>query len=173
MRLAEAVLETDPHDAHAMFAVAVAYYNGHHREAVRAAERADAAGYGDDATMLVGLNDLDAGDLVRAAASFRRVHEHQPQSAVAVYDLALIADRQGHYHDAREGYLSALVLDPNMVDARYNLALLTLHAGSLGEAGHDADELARVNPGDPRLVGLRQSIAAAATQAAARHGAPP
>jgi len=32
--------------------------------------------------------------------------------------------------DAREGYLRALAMDPKMVDARYNLAVLTQGVGA-------------------------------------------
>ena len=57
----------------------------------------------------------------------------------ATYDCALIADRQGRYHDAREGYLRTLQLDPKSADARYNLVLLTQGHGATLEAKHHLD----------------------------------
>jgi tetratricopeptide (TPR) repeat protein len=159
--LALSALTRDERDRHALFAVASADFNLHSPDAIRSAERADAAGYGDDATLLVGLIDFNAGDLERAARSFQRVREHQPRSAAARYNLALVADRQGRYRDAREGYLAALNLDPTLVDARYNLALLALRNQAFGEASHDVSELAHMKPDDPRLPGLRSVLSSA------------
>jgi Flp pilus assembly protein TadD len=82
-----------------------------------------------------------------------------PDDAHAVYDLALVADRRQQYHDAREGYLRALRLDPQMADARYNLAVLTFSRGAVQEAQHDADEFAARYPNDPRILPLRRMLA--------------
>ncbi len=153
---ADAAVARNPRDAHALFALALLATGT--PDAVRTAERADGAGYGDDATLLVGIADLQNGDTARAAESFRRVLARDPSHVGATYDLALVADREGNYHDAREGYLATLRLDPRYADARYNLALLTYRAGALAEARHHADELAAIVPDDPRLPALRATL---------------
>ena len=158
-RLADAALDRDPRDAHALFASAAALYAAGNSElAVRFAARAEAAGCGDDATLLVGVLDLQSGDLERAAQAFERVRANQPTNPAPVYNLALIADRAHRYQDAREGYLAALRLDPNLADARYNLAVLTARAGVAGEARHNLEELQRIAPTDPRIPSLRQAL---------------
>jgi Flp pilus assembly protein TadD len=72
-----------------------------------------------------------------------------------VLETAETAQRQGRFHDAREGYLNALALDPTLADARYNLAILTHSAGANEEASHDLAELEKIAPGDPRIAQLK------------------
>jgi len=112
-----------------------------------------------DALLSAGIEALDTDDPEGAAALFREVLEHDPENVSATYDLALCADRLGHYHDAREGYLATLRLDRSYADARYNLALLTYRAGAFPEARHHTDELATIAPDDPRIGALRASLA--------------
>jgi Flp pilus assembly protein TadD len=161
LRRAEEEIHRDRMDPWATFAVASALFAlGDPVAAVHAAERAEALGYGNDATILVGIIDLSAGDPSRAAQSFRRALDRDPMDPVATYDLALTADRLGHSGEAREGYLATLRLAPGLVEARYNLAVLLLRAGARDEALHDLDELARIAPADPRLPELRRALGA-------------
>jgi Flp pilus assembly protein TadD len=162
LKRAEEEIHRDRMDPRATFAVASALFAlGDPVTAVHAAERAEALGYGNDATILVGIIDLSAGDPSRAAQSFRRVLDSDPKDPVATYDLALTAERLGHYREAREGYLATLQLDPSFVEARYNLAVLLFRAGARDEAMHALDELTRIAPGDPRLPELRRTLGAA------------
>ncbi len=111
-----------------------------------------------DARLREAVAALEEDDLARADAILSDVLERNPENVAATYDLALIADRRGRYHDAREGYLAALRLDRDHADARYNLALLTYRAGALPEARHHADELEAIAPNDPRLPALRDAL---------------
>jgi hypothetical protein len=71
---------------------------------------------------------------------------------------ALNAQKDGRYHDAREGYLRALSLDPKMADARYQLAVITQAAGAYGEAEHNIEQLEAISPNDPRVAELRARL---------------
>jgi tetratricopeptide (TPR) repeat protein len=95
---------------------------------------------------LVGSRDVQRGNASESEAR-------------ALYDQALVAQRQARYRDAREGYLRALAVDPRMADARYNLAVLTHAAGADDEARHDLEALTAAAPDDPRIPGLRASLA--------------
>ena len=77
----------------------------------------------------------------------------------ATYDRALVADRQSRYHDAREGYLHTLQLDPTNADARYNLVVLTHGHGATLEAKHHFDVFVSSYPADRRIEQLRQVLA--------------
>lgn len=105
-----------------------------------------------------GVGRVDAGDLDAAAADFRQAVALDPSEARAVFDVAVVDQQLGRYHDAREGYLHALALDPKLADARFNLALLAHGIGADAEARHDLDALAAIAPNDPRLPGLRKLL---------------
>ena len=81
-----------------------------------------------------------------------------PDPARAAFERAFAAQQMGRFHEAREGYLRALALDPNLADARYQLALLTHAANTQDESRHDLAELERIAPGDPRISSLRALI---------------
>jgi Flp pilus assembly protein TadD len=100
-----------------------------------------------------------SGDIQGARQAFDDAAKIAPSNARVVYDVALVAQNQGRYREAREGYLKALSIDPKMVDARYNLAVLTHAAGADDEARHHLDALAAIAPGDPRIAGLRAMLA--------------
>jgi tetratricopeptide (TPR) repeat protein len=156
MRDAEQALAGDPGEVHACFARAWALGKG--AEAKAFAQRAVDGGRGVPAILLLGALRLGEGDLVGARAAFEQAAHLAPDDARAAFDVALVAHREGRFHDAREGYLHALSLDANMADARYNLAVLTHSAGADDEARHNLEELERIAPSDPRIDALRQSL---------------
>jgi tetratricopeptide (TPR) repeat protein len=94
----------------------------------------------------------------RASAELAQAHEVARKNARAVLETAQAAQSQGRFHDAREGYLRALALDPNLADARYGLAILTHAAGANDEASHDLAELEKIAPGDPRIAQLKELL---------------
>jgi Flp pilus assembly protein TadD len=91
----------------------------------------------------------------RASRALAQANEVSRRNARTLLETAQAAQRQGRFHDAREGYLNALALDPALADARYNLAVLTHAAGADEEANHDLAELERIAPGDPRIAQLK------------------
>jgi hypothetical protein len=90
---------------------------------------------------------------VRALARRQGASRAASDPARDAFDAALNAQRRGRYHDAREGYLHALSLDPQIADARYQLVLLTHAAGA-----NDEEQLELISPNDPRLPGLRDMV---------------
>jgi tetratricopeptide (TPR) repeat protein len=160
-REAERAIERDSSEPHGVYARAWATTLRHRPTDARAdAERAVALGRGIPAELLLGTILYGAGDLAGADAQFQRVLSRDPGVVQAIYDRALIADRQSHYHDAREGYLRTLQLDPKSADARYNLAILTHAQGATMEAKHHLDVFVASYPTDPRIPELRQALAA-------------
>jgi tetratricopeptide (TPR) repeat protein len=161
VREATRVLEHTPDEPHARFARAWGtVLRGHPVDALDDAKRAVELGRGIPAEILYGLVLFQDGDLGGADAQFAHVISEDPTIIQAVYDHALVADRQQRYHDAREGYLRVLQLDPGSADARYNLVLLTHGHGADLEAKHHADEFAARHPTDSRIPWLRQLVSA-------------
>jgi superkiller protein 3 len=159
-REAERGLLIDPRDAHVVYARAwAASLRGRTAEARPDAERAVALGRGIPAELLLGIVLYGEGDLGGADVQFQHVLAENPMSAQATYDHALVADRQSRYHDAREGYLRALQLDPKNADARYNLTIMTHTHGATMEAKHHLDVFAATFPGDARIAQLTQALA--------------
>jgi tetratricopeptide (TPR) repeat protein len=160
LREAAAALARDPKEAHATFARAWALStSGDSSAAMQAAERAVGAGRGVPALLLLGSLRFGAGDAEGARPLFDEATRLAPDDARAAFDVALVAQKQGRYRDAREGYLRALSIDPKMVDARYNLALLAHGVGADDEARHDLNALVDIAPDDPRIPGLRAMLA--------------
>jgi len=160
-REAERAIERDPDEPHGVYARAWATsLRGRPLDARGDAERAVALGRGIPAELLLGTILYGAGDLAGADAQFVKVLERDPDSAQATYDHALVADRQSRYHDAREGYLRTLKLDPQNADARFNLVLLTHGHGATLEAKHHFDVFQASYPNDARIAQLKQLLAA-------------
>jgi tetratricopeptide (TPR) repeat protein len=156
MQGADAVLATTPDEPHALFARAFGMSNG--PEAIAVAEHAVKAGRGLPALIQRGSMRMRAGDMDKARQAFDTAAKDSPTDARAAFDAAVIAQQQGRYHDAREGYLKALSLDPKMADARYNLVILTHARNADDEARHHLAELKAIAPNDPRIPGLEAQL---------------
>jgi tetratricopeptide (TPR) repeat protein len=158
-REASRVLQRAPDEPHALFARAWAtVQRGHPADALDDAKRAVELGRGIPAELLYGFALFQDDDLPGADVQFGHVLAEDPTVIQAAYDHALVADKQHRYHDAREGYLRVLQLDPTSADARYNLVLLTHAHGADQEARHHVDEFAVRHPGDGRIAWLRQLV---------------
>ena len=145
-------IERDQNEAHAVYARAWATtLRGRPLDARGDAERAVQLGRGEPAELLLGMILYGAGDLAarrravpaRARAGTRRACRRRTTAPI-------IADKQSRYHDAREGYLRALQLDPKLADARYNLVLMTHAHGATLEAKHHLRRFRGELPGRTR-----------------------
>ncbi len=149
------VLAEAPDDPRALFAMALSAsqrqdVDGAIDFAKRAAEQGTARGpLLLSSQLFIGKNDFSA-----ARAALAKLLEQHPDDPDAVYNLALISDREGNYNQAREGYLKALKLRPALANARYNLALLTLRNGFGEEAKNHIRRFVEAFPDDPRRAGL-------------------
>jgi len=130
---------------------------GRYPEARAEVELAIAGGAGRDAELLAAKLAILRDDLDAA----RRLLEPLASNgtdALALYNLGLIAQRTGHYNEARTRYLAALKADPNYAAIRYNLAVLTWDAGVKDEAQHHARLFLELSPNDPNAPELRRKV---------------
>jgi Flp pilus assembly protein TadD len=127
---------------------------GNAAEALSLASRASKAGAGRDAELLELALLITKGDLAAARAAAAGMLQRRPDDADALYDLALVSDREGRFNEAREGYLKALRLKPGLRDARFNLALLTHRHGVVEESKHHLRKFVEAWPDDPRGADL-------------------
>lgn len=160
--LAEAsrIRAVDPKNPYAAYARGLAYQKtGKATEAFSAAREAVKHGRGATAHVLVGLLEYQDKNFEDAQKAFEQALEADPQSTEALFNLAVLNQRQNDYHKTREGYLKALRIDPTHSDALYNLAILTRSVGATGESRHYTDKLSRVvGDDDPRVVRLRETL---------------
>jgi tetratricopeptide (TPR) repeat protein len=146
-------------DAELFYFVALANERaGNFAEAEAEAERAVAAGAGRDALLLLGAVRIARGDLKRAADALDELLKQDPSDVEAAFNRALVYDRLADYNGARQGYLAVLRIRPQHIDARYNLALLTLRAGVKAEARHHAERFIEAAPQDPRRKALESAV---------------
>jgi tetratricopeptide (TPR) repeat protein len=150
---AVAVDNADPHYLRALELEAA----GRFVEARTEIDLALAASPGRDASLLAAKlailrDDLDAAQrLLEPLAS-------DPNDALVLYNLGLVAQRRGQYNNARTRYLAALKADPGYAASRYNLAILTWDAGAKQEAQHHAQKFLEQSPQDPRASELRRHV---------------
>ena len=94
-----------------------------------------------------------------ADAALNALVKEDAKDADSWFYLALSQRRRDHYNGAREGFLHVLRLNPEYIDARYNLVTLTAAAGAAQEAEHDYQELEQITPvGDSRLIAARVAL---------------
>lgn len=86
-----------------------------------------------------------ASDPVSAEVLFLEALQQEPRNAVALNDLGIARDLQGHYADAEIAYRSAMAANPDMNAAQVNLALSLAMSGN----SRDAVQLLRPLASDP------------------------
>src|SRR3984957_13840935 len=149
----------DAKEPHANFALAWGLSaSGTSQRAVAAAEQAVAGGRGVPAMLLLGTLQSQAGDVRGARDAVEEANRVAPSDPRVAYDLGVTEQAAGHYSAAREAYLRALRANPKLVDARFNLAILTHSVHADDEARHDLDEMAAIDPDDPRIPALRATL---------------
>jgi tetratricopeptide (TPR) repeat protein len=154
----EAVALDEKH-GRARYALALALQGqGKYDEALEQLNRAVDAGVGRDGKLLAGALALIKNDLDAAERWLQPLAGSASRDAVAAYNLALIADRRSNFNAARQGYLSALRIDPCYSSARYNLAHLTWKAGVKEEALHHARKFVENAAPDDPLVGQLSAL---------------
>lgn len=75
-----------------------------------------------------------ASDPASAELLFLGALQKEPRNAVALNDLGIARDLQGHYADAETAYRSAMAANPEMNAAQVNLALSLAMAGNARDA---------------------------------------
>lgn len=127
-------------------------------EALEAVRRSLASAPTRDAYMLGARLAITLGDDAQAERWTDAVIAEHPEDALAFYNRGLIAQRADRYNAARTAYIAALRLQPNLADARYNLALLVWSQGAKDEARHHVTRFLEMFPEDTRGPALRQMM---------------
>jgi tetratricopeptide (TPR) repeat protein len=157
---AQAAVAGSPGQPHALMALALlAYRAGNNGTALTNAAQALTQGRGDGAHLLVGLIHFVTGDLAGARASFAAILASEPTDVAALYNLALVAQKEDHYGEARKLFLTVLYESPKHKEARYYLAVLAHSVGADAEAQHHLEKLSADAPGDPLLRDLKRVLA--------------
>ena len=84
-----------------------------------------------------------------------------PQSARAWNNLAVARTRTGNDADAREAYLEAIALEPDLATPHVNLVMLYVREGALRSARTHLERAEQLDPVNPQLPALRRSLDAA------------
>jgi Flp pilus assembly protein TadD len=97
-----------------------------------------------------GLEAQLAGDLSTAQSDYQQATQLDHTNKYAYYDLGTVYDKQGNRVQAIQNYQTALVIDPNFVDALFNLAVDTTASNPSG-----AEQLYR------KVISLQPTLASA------------
>ncbi|MBW4022427.1 MAG: tetratricopeptide repeat protein [Proteobacteria bacterium] len=103
-----------------------------------------------DARMGLGRLELVDGP-TQAELLFLEVLAERPRDPVALNDLGIAQDLQGHHSQAQTSYRKALGISPNMQAPLVNLALSLALTGQAAEARSLLAPLARSGSASPRL----------------------
>jgi len=134
LRVADLVLAKQPDNVPALIARGDALYALNRREMARVAYRAAIAIDAASVKAQVGLGRTLARSDPRAAeAAFLSALAEEPDNVVALNNLGVVRDLQGHNSEAQEAYDHALSVAPGSVDVQINLGT------SLALSGHSAE----------------------------------
>src|SRR6185437_9699557 len=118
----------------------------------------------------IGLGRVRLGsDPGSAEALFLEALQREPRNSVALNDLGIARDLQGHHDGAQMAYRQALAVDPNMAAAQVNMALSMAMSGQSGPAVQLLRPLASNPDASPTL---RHVLAAVLTMAGRKDEAP-
>jgi superkiller protein 3 len=142
------ILETQPRNVCSLNSVAGLYGKlGRYEEEIRWSKKAI------DIDVDYGLAYINYGDamanlgnLDEAKYAYERAAELNPKSAVAVYNLGILAERKKDYLTASQFYQKAIEINPNFEDAYYNLGIVYLHLQKRVEAVAAFRKVLGLNP---------------------------
>jgi Flp pilus assembly protein TadD len=135
LRVADLELAKKPNDVSALIARGDALYalgqSGEARRAYAAATKLDP----EVPAAQVGLGrTLAQSDPGAAEAAFLRALSHDPDNVIALNNLGVVRDLQGHHAEAQEAYSHAMAIAPTSVDVQINLGMSLALAGRTSEA---------------------------------------
>lgn len=156
------VLKSSAEDPFATYALAVnAVVRRDSQTALREAAAAARRGRGGAAHLVAALVYFHEKSYDAAKVELNRMLELDASDLDALYNLAVIAQMQGRYRDAREGYLKVLQQAPKHADSRYNLGVMTHSIGALDETRHNLARLKEIVPSDDARVKQLELLLAA------------
>jgi tetratricopeptide (TPR) repeat protein len=136
LALFQRLLQKHPHDAILTYAIGAVYYlQGKYSEAEASLKQSLAAQPNQvAASYYLGLTYDAIGDDDRAIPIFRDLLKSNPKHAPSCVKLGGILLRAHQYDDARENLERAVSLDPDSVEAHYQLGLLLRRLGKSAES---------------------------------------
>ena len=135
LRVAEMVLQQQPNNVAAMVTKADALYATGALDGARAAYRQAVGIDPANGGAQIGLGrTLVRSDPQAAETAFLAALVHQPDSVLALNDLGIARDMQGHHAEAQEAYRRALVTSPESIDVQTNLGLSLALSGDRTKA---------------------------------------
>ncbi len=81
------------------------------------------------------------GNTAGALDAFRKAVDEDPEYFQARFDLGVLLQRDGQLHDAISAYVSALRIEPDHIDANFNLALAYIGTRQLRSAERQVERL--------------------------------
>lgn len=151
---ANSQLGDHPNDAKLLYALALVR-NAQQLpdEALALVKRAVDAGAGRGAEILLAQQLIQMNDLPAARTYLKDYLTRHHDDVDALYNHALVADKQGDYNAAREGYLATIKAGPRTESgkhSRLNLVYLTQRFNVRSEAQFHARKFVEAWPDDPR-----------------------
>lgn len=110
---------------------------------------------GERVHMIRGRMALDAKRYIEGVAEFRKAVAANPSSVPALINLGAALTQTGDLKGAAEQFEKALQIDPNNVNAHYNLAVLLLNDDREAAVVH-LQAVSKINPND---IGARSLLA--------------
>jgi tetratricopeptide (TPR) repeat protein len=89
-----------------------------------------------------------AGDLLQAAAAYRRATESDPGYFAPYYNLGIVSLQSGNLPQALSAYETALAIEPDSHDARFNFALVLKRANYPVDAAEELEKVLARSPDD-------------------------
>jgi tetratricopeptide (TPR) repeat protein len=113
-----------------------------------------------DALIAMGNTKYDAGDFIAAATFYERALAVQPQNTDAQTDLGntYFQRQPPDFKRAIEEYRKTVKINPRHEKAWQNIAAAALQLGDKATAREAIEELAKVNPNNQYLEGLRSNL---------------
>jgi Flp pilus assembly protein TadD len=159
LRVAELILQREPHDVPALVAKGDALYAMGHPDLARGAYRAAVAANPASVGALIGLGRTLVRTNPKAAeAMFLDAATRQPDNITALSNLGIARDLQGRHESAQAAYRKALAAAPDSTDVKLNLGL------SLALSGKQTEAVTVLRPlaDEVDAIGVRRNDLAAA-----------
>jgi Tfp pilus assembly protein PilF len=99
-----------------------------------------------------------SGNDAAAIADYRKTIELLPEHAPALNNLGSLLAQRGQVVDGIQFCQRAIAADPDLLDARLNLARMFLLTGQLGAARNQIDEVLARDPTQSAALGLRDRL---------------
>lgn len=99
-----------------------------------------------EATLNVAYILLHKGDRDGARREFQSIPDHHPSQAQAITNLGAMAVQDGNKSEGADYFAKAIELNPNLIEPKYNLAIILRQQGRSEEARKQYEDIVRLAP---------------------------